>query len=216
MRHYRRLEEDMSLLFMGKSITAKNTGVLANKLLQAAGGAVYSEKEERCQAPERGEVVWLHDAKLDALEDIIESSVGNPVLIFYNFRHELLRIKERFSDRECRVLSTSQDIEDWNSGRVPIMLAHPASAGHGLNLQSGGNIIVWFSPTWSLELYQQANARLHRQGQEEHVIVNHIIARGTIDEDVMRVLQKKEVRQEDLLEAVKARRKRENSWRVKE
>lgn len=200
---YLKLEEEMAILIDNSSIKASNAGVLAGKLLQMANGAVYDENRR---------VSLVHDAKLEALGEVIEAANGKPVLIFYSYRQDLDRLSKHLMGKEFRMLNTSEDIEDWNSVKIPIMLVHPASAGHGLNLQFGGNVIVWFGLTWSLELYQQANARLHRQGQEEHVIVNHIIVRGTIDEDVMKVLQKKEVRQEDLLEAVKARLKRKNSW----
>lgn len=203
MRKYQRLEEEMALSIGASCVKAVNAGVLAGKLLQMANGAVYGEY---------GEVLQIHDTKLEALDNVIEAANGKPILVFYNFKHDLYRLSKHLEGENFRVLSTTQDIDEWNRGEIRIMLVHPASAGHGLNLQYGGNTIVWFGLTWSLELYQQANARLHRQGQEEHVIANHIIARGTIEEDVMSVLQSKEVRQEDLLEAVKARLKRKNSW----
>jgi SNF2 family DNA or RNA helicase len=206
-KKYRDLEEKMELFLEGKNIKASNGGVLVNKLLQIASGAVYDED---------GNIIEIHDAKLEALDEVLEAANGKPVLIFYNYKHELHRISNHLEDKSFRVLSTSKDIEDWNKGQIPIMLVHPASAGHGLNLQHGGNIILWFGLNWSLELYQQANARLHRQGQRENVIVNHIIAKGTIEEEVMKVLQSKEKRQEDLLREVKARLKRKHSWRVGE
>lgn len=204
---YMELENRMELLLGDKSIKASNGGVLANKLLQMASGAVYDEN---------GNIVEIHNAKFEALDEVLEAANGKPVLIFYNYKHDLYRLSKHLKDKNFRVFNTSKDMEDWNKGEIPIMLVHPASAGHGLNLQYGGNIILWFGQNWSLELYQQANARLHRQGQREHVIVNHIIARGTVEEDVMRVLQSKEKRQEDLLEAVKARLKRGHSWVVGE
>ncbi len=144
----------------------------------------------------------LHDEKLKALEDLVEATNGKPVLVYYNYRHELERIQKQFL---CRVLDTAKDMEDWNKGEIPVMLAHPASAGHGLNLQNGGSTIIWFGLPWSLELYQQANARIHRQGQKNTVVVHHLVAKETIDEDVMQVLAKKQAGQEALLQAVKAR-----------
>lgn len=195
---YRKLEKELLLPLEDADIVADTAAVLTNKLLQMANGAVYDEN---------GEVKEIHDAKLKALDDVIEEANGKPVLIFYAYKHDLYRLSEYLKNKEFRVLNNSEDIESWNKGKVPIMLVHPASAGHGLNLQFGGNIIVWFGLTWSLELYQQANARLYRQGQQQSVVVNHIIAKGTIDEDVMRALENKEVGQEALLQAVKARLK---------
>lgn len=205
LNKYLKLEEELSLSLEGGKVSAANAAVLGGKLLQLASGAVYDEDKR---------VHHIHDEKLEALDEIIEAANGRTVLIFYYFRHDLDRIKKHLEGRSFRVLDKSEDILEWNRGEIPIMLIHPASAGHGLNLQYGGNITIWFTLLWSLELYQQANARLFRQGQREHVIINHIIAKGTIDEDVMKVLLKKEARQEDLLEAVKARLKRKNSWRV--
>lgn len=195
---YSKLEKELLLPLEDADIVADTAAVLTNKLLQMANGAVYDEK---------GEVKEIHDAKLKALDDVIEAANGKPVLIFYAYKHDLYRLSEYLKNKEFRVLNNSEDIESWNKGKVPIMLVHPASAGHGLNLQFGGNIIVWFGLTWSLELYQQANARLYRQGQKQSVIINHLIAKGTIDEDVMRALENKEVGQEALLAAVKARLK---------
>lgn len=204
---YMKFEEELSISLDGREIKAANPAVLTGKLLQMANGAIYDE--------DRG-VRHIHDVKLEALDEIIEASNGRPILVYYNFRHDLERLIKHLRGTNFRVLDTSQDVEDWNNGDISVMLAHPKSAGHGLNLQYGGSIIVWFGLTWSLEEYQQANARLHRQGQANYVTVNHIIARGTIDEDVMGVLQKKGACQEDILEAVKARLKKNNSWRVKE
>jgi SNF2 family DNA or RNA helicase len=204
---YNELEEEAELILKGKSIKAKNPGVLVNKLLQMASGAVYDED---------GNIHEIHDAKLEALDEVLEAANGKPVLIFYNYKHDLHRLTKHLEYEDFRILKSSKDITDWNKGEIPIMLAHPASAGHGLNLQHGGNIILWFGLNWSLELYQQANARLHRQGQRENVVVNHIIAKGTIEEDVMQVLQSKGKRQEDLLSAVKARFKKKHSWVVGE
>lgn len=144
----------------------------------------------------------IHNEKLNALEDLIEGANGKPVLIAYWYRHDLDRIKERFDVRKIR---TSKDIEDWNAGKIPVAIIHPAAAGHGLNLQAGGSTLIWFGLTWSLELYQQTNARLYRQGQNDTVVIHHIITKGTIDEDVMAALQKKERTQTSLINAVKAR-----------
>lgn len=191
---YKKLERDLLLPFSGGDVVANTAAVLSNKLLQLANGAVYDEA---------GGIREIHEAKLDALEDIVEAANGKPLLVFYTYKHDLSRIQDRF--KKARKLETAEDIENWNEGEIPILLAHPASAGHGLNLQDGGNQIVWFGLTWSLELYQQANARLHRQGQLQKVIVHHLVAEGTIDEDVMLRLEGKADDQNALLEAVKAR-----------
>lgn len=191
---YRQLEKDLLLPFADGDITADNMAVLSNKLLQMANGAVYDEN---------GLVREIHQAKIEALDDVVEAANGQPVLVFYAYQHDRDRLLTHIP--AARVLETEKDIDDWNRGKVQVMLAHPASAGHGLNLQAGGNIIVWFGLTWSLELYQQANARLYRQGQEKSVIVHHLVAEGTIDEDVMKALIVKDVSQNALLEAVKAR-----------
>jgi SNF2 family DNA or RNA helicase len=198
---YKQLERDLVLELGADDITAANAAVLTNKLLQMANGAIYSETHD---------VVEIHEEKLKALLDVIEAANGKPVLIFYNFRHDLNRIVEFLKKNKLNAvkLNDSEDIKKWNSGETPILLTHPASAGHGLNLQAGGHIIVWFGLTWSLELYQQANARLHRQGQTENVIIHHLVAKGTVDEDVMKALGSKEVNQNMLLEAVKARIKK--------
>lgn len=157
-----------------------------------ANGAVYDEDKNSH---------YIHDRKLDALEDLIEGANGKPVLIAYWYQHDVERIKARVPMREIK---TSKDIDDWNAGRISAAVIHPASAGHGLNLQSGGSTLIWFGLTWSLELYQQTNARLHRQGQKDTVIIHHIITVGTVDEDVMKVLRKKERTQNALIDAVKA------------
>ncbi|CAM4184892.1 DEAD/DEAH box helicase [Paenibacillus alkaliterrae] len=191
---YEQLERDLLLPMAGSDIVASTAAVLSNKLLQMANGAAYDE--------DRG-VREIHDIKLDALEDLIEGANGHPVLVFYAYKHDLSRIKERF--KQARTLDTADDIAEWNDGVIPMLLAHPASAGHGLNLQAGGNIIVWFGLNWSLELYQQANARLHRQGQTQSVIIHHLVAEGTIDEDVMAALEGKAIGQDALMAAVKAR-----------
>lgn len=189
---YDLLKQDMVLSLKGKEIDAINAASLSNKLLQMASGAVYGEEKES---------IIIHDRKLDALEDLIEGANGKPVLIAYWFKHDLTRIKKRFDVREIK---TTKDITDWNEGKIPIALIHPASAGHGLNLQDGGSTLIWFSLTWSLELYQQTNARLNRQGQKNIVVIHHIITKGTIDENVMKALNKKTKVQDELIDAVKA------------
>ena len=189
---YDRFREDMVTKIKDKEIDAANAAVLSGKLLQMANGAVYDEEKVSCH---------IHDRKLDALEDLIEGANGKPVLIAYWYQHDAERIRARFPVREIK---TSQDIEDWNAGKISVAIIHPASAGHGLNLQAGGSTLIWFGLTWSLELYQQTNARLHRQGQKDTVIIYHIIAKGTIDEDVMKALRKKEKTQDALINAVRA------------
>lgn len=184
----------MVLPYCGTDIVASTAAVLSNKLLQMANGAVYDEDKRS---------VMIHAAKLDALADIEESNKHKPILVFYWFRHDLDRLRERFPG--AVPLTTADDIRAWNEGKIPMLLAHPASAGHGLNLQYGGNLVVWFSLTWSLELYQQANKRLHRTGQEKTVIIHHLIAEGTIDEAVMEALKEKRAGQEGMLEAIKAK-----------
>lgn len=166
---------------------------VSGKLLQMANGAVYDEN---------GEVFHIHDAKLDALEEIADTNPGQPLLVFYTYKHDLDRIQARFPSAEK--IKSSETISDWNAGKIPMLLCHPASAGHGLNLQAGGHIIVWFGLPWSLELYQQANDRLHRMGQKQGVIIHHIVARGTLDERVMSVLAGRESTQRGLLDALKA------------
>ena len=191
---YQQLKRDMLLPYIEGDIDASNAAVLSNKLLQMAGGAVYDEN---------GAVRQIHRLKLDALETLWEGANGKPILIFYTYKHDKERICELFQDR-ARVLNTTQDITDWNAGKIEVALAHPASVGHGLNLQAGGHIIIWFGLTWSLELYLQANGRLHRQGQNETVIVHHIVTTGTIDEQVIAALSSKEIGQAALINAVKA------------
>lgn len=198
---YKQLEKELVIELGENDITAANAAVLTNKLLQISNGAIYSEDKS---------VVEIHDEKLKALLDIIESANGKPVLIFYSFKHDFDRIVNFLNCKKLKAvgLRDSDDIRKWNNGEIPILLIHPASAGHGLNLQYGGNIIIWFGLTWSLELYQQANARLHRQGQKQSVIIHHLVAKGTVDEDVIKALDNKEVNQNTLLEAVKARLRR--------
>lgn len=192
---YDGLRQDMVLSLEDTEIDAVNAAALSGKLLQMANGAVYDEDTT---------AIHIHDRKLDALEDLIEGANGKPLLIAYWYNHDLQRIREKFHVREIK---TSKDIKDWNNGAIPVAVIHPASAGHGLNLQSGGSTLVWFGLTWSLELYQQTNARLWRQGQNETVVIHHIIAKGTIDEDVMKALRRKEKTQSDLIYAVKAKLK---------
>ncbi|HEL2224972.1 TPA: DEAD/DEAH box helicase [Streptococcus suis] len=182
----------------GLEVTAANAASLTNKLVQLSNGAVYSDDHT---------VVPLHEQKLDALEDILESANGEPILVAYWFKHDLARIMGRLEKLKVksRVLKTEEDIREWNKGNVPVGLLHPAGAGHGLNLQKGGHHLVWFGLTWSLELYQQTNARLWRQGQEaETVVIQHIVTEGTIDEEILKALENKDAQQERLIEAVKA------------
>ena len=190
---YSKFKDDMVTKLGDEEIDAVNAAVLSGKLLQMANGAVYDSENK---------THIIHDKKLDALEDLIEGANGKPVLVAYWFKHDLERIKNRFSVRQIKA---SKDIEDWNDGNIPIAVIHPASAGHGLNLQSGGSTLIWFGLTWSLELYQQTNARLYRQGQNETVIIHHILTKGTIDEDVMTALTRKEETQASLIDAVKAK-----------
>ena len=193
MSVYQEMKDDMvASLDDDFEIDAFNAAALSNKLLQMANGAVYDENKE---------VHYIHDRKLDALEDLIEQANGKPVLIAYWFKHDALRIKKRF---EVREIKTEQDIIDWNLGLITVALIHPASAGHGLNLQKGGSTLIHFGLTWSLELYEQCNARLWRQGQKDTVVIHHIIAKDTIDEAVMRALKSKEKTQTALINAVKA------------
>lgn len=193
---YRTLEKEHLLPVTGADITALNAASVCGKLLQIANGGVYND--------EKG-VVEIHERKLDALEDILDASQGQPVLVFYNFRHDYIRLQKRFEKLNPRTLKEPDDIRDWNSGKVPLLLAQPASMGHGLNLQAGGHIIVWYGLTWSLELYQQANARLYRQGQKSGVIIHRLIAEKTIDEQVIRALEHKDTTQEGLMQALRAR-----------
>lgn len=191
---YDTFQKDMVLSIGDEELDATNAAALSNKLLQMANGAVYGEDKK---------VIPIHDRKLDALEDLTEAANGKPLLVAYWYKHDLQRIKARFKNARC--IDTAKDIDDWNAGKIPLALIHPASAGHGLNLQDGGCTIVWFGLTWSLELYQQLNARLWRQGQKHTVVIHHIVTKGTHDEDVMRALENKDTRQSALIEAVRAR-----------
>lgn len=193
MKMYNGLKKDLVLAISNKEIDAVNAGALSNKLSQMANGAVYDEDKN---------YIEIHDRKLDALEDLIEQANGKPVLVAYWFKHDLERIKKRFTVREIK---TSKDIADWNNGSIPVAVIHPASAGHGLNIQEGGSTLIWFGLTWSLELYLQTNARLWRQGQKSKtVVIHHIITKGTTDERIMKALQTKETTQDALMDAVKA------------
>lgn len=190
---YEELKSHLVLQLPEGEVTAANAASLTGKLVQLANGAIYSDD---------GDTVEFHNRKLDALEDIIEAANGKPLLVAYWFRHDLERIKQRFNVRE---IESSKDITDWNSGKIPVAVIHPASAGHGLNLQSGGSTLIWFGLTWSLELYQQTNARLWRQGQTDRtVVIQHIITKGTIDERILKALSRKELTQNALIDAVKA------------
>ncbi|MEG1559379.1 MAG: DEAD/DEAH box helicase [Clostridia bacterium] len=202
-RRYDEMKREMVLQFNCREITAANAAALSGKLSQMANGAVYDDN---------GGINHIHDRKLDALEDIIEAANGKPLLIAYWFKHDLERISARLKIRHIPFsrLDTTDSLRKWNNGELLVALIHPASAGHGLNLQSGGNHLVWFGLTWSLELYQQTNARLWRQGQRaKTVIIQHIIARDTIDERIMRALSLKDAAQSALIEAVKADLRRE-------
>ena len=189
---YKEFKAEMVVSLKGQVLDAVNSASLSNKLLQMANGMVYDENRK---------TILLHDQKLVALEEMVESMNGRPLLIAYWFQHDLRRIKERFP--EARVIQSNQDIEDWNKGKIDLGLIHPASSGHGLNLQAGGHTICWFGLTWSLELYQQLNARLWRQGQKETVVVHHIITKSTMDEQVMKRLKEKDISQQSLIDAVK-------------
>lgn len=177
-------------------ISAVNAAALSNKLLQFANGAIYDADRN---------IHTIHDEKLDALEEILEAANGQPVLVFYSFKHDASRILKRFNSYKPVLIDGADDIKAWNRGEIQLMIAHPASAGHGLNLQAGGHIVVWFGLNWSLELYQQANARLHRQGQTKPVTIYHLVVKGTMDEDVMKAIAGKADKQEALMQAVKVR-----------
>ena len=191
---WHQMKEQLIIQIKGKEIDAVNAASLSGKLCQMANGAVYTEEKE---------IVQIHDRKLDALEDLIEGANGKPLLVAYWFKHDLKRIGERFP--AVREIRTSRDITDWNAGRTQLAVIHPASAGHGLNLQAGGSTLVWFGLTWSLELYQQTNARLWRQGQTAStVVIHHIMTKGTIDVQIMQALDQKDKTQTELINAVKA------------
>lgn len=192
-KRYDDLRKSLVLELPGGEVTAANAASLTLKISQMANGAIYTDGKD---------VVKIHDRKLDALEDLVESANGRPVLVAYWFKHDKERIQKRM---EARELKEPQDFADWNAGKIPVALIHPASAGHGLNLQQGGSILIWFGLTWSLELYQQTNARLWRQGQQSRtVIIQHIVAKGTIDERILKVLEHKDGTQAALIDAVRA------------
>ena len=197
-KQYEKLKEELILSLPGGEVTAANAAVLTGKLLQLSNGAIYSDN---------GETVAIHDRKLDALEDIVEGMNGKPLLLAYWFRHDYERIVRRLTEVgvQFEQLDSDDSMRRWNEGKIPVALAHPASLGHGLNLQAGGNTICWFSPIWSLELYQQMNARLFRQGQTaKTVVITHIVTRGTVDGRVLKALAEKNRTQEALIAAVKA------------
>lgn len=197
LKLYKQLKKELIIEFTDNNgdIVAGSSAVLSNKLLQLANGSVYDENKG---------IRAIHDAKLDALEEVVEEANGQSLLVLYWFKHDLERLKKRFPLARC--LKTTQDMKDWNAGKIDMLLVHPASAGHGLNLQHGGHIAVWFSLVWSLELYQQTNARLYRNGQKSSVVtIIHLMARGSVDEQVIKVLKNKASKQDCLLEAVKAK-----------
>lgn len=195
---YDMLRKDLIIPLKDADIDAANAASLTGKLLQMANGAVYDENSA---------VREIHQRKLEKLEDLIEAANGQSVLVAYWFKHDRQRIMEHLSSMgyKPRDIKESKDIRDWNEGNIQVALIHPASAGHGLNIQSGGHILIWFGLTWSLELYQQTNARLWRQGQTDVVTIHHIICKDTVDEDVMAALEQKDITQEKLIAAVKAR-----------
>ena len=191
---YEEFEKEQYLEFRQGAITAATAAALTNKLLQFANGAMYFSD---------GSYKVTSDKKLDALSEIVDTSQGQPILCFYSYRHDCERILKRF--KGAKKLESAEDIAKWNAGEIPLLLAHPAGAGHGLNLQDGGHIIVWFGLTWSLEQYQQANARLHRQGQKHTVVIHHLITDGTMDSKVLDSLQGKKDVQDELLESLKVK-----------
>lgn len=202
MECYKTLKDDLILSLDGQDINAQSAVGLSNKLTQMANGAVYGDQRDAGL-----DYIPIHERKLDALEDLIEAANGKPVLVAYWFNHDLNHIEERLHKRHIPFskLDTADSIKRWNNGELPVALVHPASAGHGLNLQSGGSTLIWFSLTWSLELYQQTNARLWRQGQEaDTVVIHHLITKDTIDEKIMSALKKKAITQSALIDAVKA------------
>lgn len=197
---YKDFEKTKVLDFMASTqesgISAINAAVLSNKLLQFANGAVYDDDKRAHH---------IHGIKLDALQELIEDANGQSVLVAWAYQFDRDRIMGHFASLNPRELKGDKDIRDWNDGKIQLLLAHPASAGHGLNLQAGGHIIVWFGPTWSLELYQQFNARLYRQGQTQPVVINHLVLQGSHDEDVVKALGRKDKGQESLLASIKAK-----------
>ena len=198
MMVYKEMKDELVITLGDEDVTASNAASLSNKLTQMANGAIYLDNHESA---------IIHDKKLDALEDLIEAQCGKPVLVAYWFKHDLERIKKRLEELKVsfKEIKTDASIEDWNKGNIEVGLIHPASAGHGLNLQEGGSTLIWFGLTWSLELYEQTNARLYRQGQKnETVVIEHIITKGTIDEQIIKALDEKDKTQSRLIDAVKA------------
>lgn len=193
---YDEMERNYLVSIDEEQITAASAAVVSNKLLQMANGAVYDENRR---------VIHIHDMKLEALEEIIEENEGKPIMVLYNYQHDYERLMRRFEKMKPRELDTAKDKSDWDEGKIPLLLAHPASMGHGLNLQAGGHIIVWFGLTYSLENYLQANARLYRQGQKDTVIINHLVVEDTEDANAMTRLTSKRMNQDELIEAVKAK-----------
>ena len=193
---YQEMEREKLMQVDGEQITALSAATVYNKLLQMANGSVYSDD---------GAIVDIHSRKLDALAEILDTANGQPVLVFYNYRHDFDRLNKAFRSYKPQTLKDQKDIQAWNEGEIPLLLAQPASMGHGLNLQAGGHIIVWYGLNWSLELYQQANARLYRQGQKNGVVIHRLIAHGTVDEDVIQRLEGKDATQEGFMESLKAR-----------
>jgi len=194
MAKYDELERQQIMELDGEIITALQAAAVYNKLLQMANGSIYDDEKN---------VIELHDQKIEALKGIIEEAQGHPVLVFYNFKHDYTKLMKAFP--KAQTLTGSADIREWNSGNIDLLLAQPASMGHGLNIQAGGHIIVWYGLNWSLELYQQANARLYRQGQKQNVIIHRLIAKGTVDEEVIRRLESKDTTQNSLMESIKAK-----------
>lgn len=196
MSQYKEFEKEKILEMEDEVLTAASAGVVANKLLQFANGSVYDDEKN---------THFVHSCKIEALKEIVDTSQGQPILVFYNFKHDHEALMKEFGGLKPRMLENNKDIKEWNEGKIQMVLAHPASIGHGLNIQAGGHIIVWFGLTWSLELYQQANARLYRQGQKDSVVIHHLVAEGTIDEQVILALRNKDKSQSALMEAVKAK-----------
>lgn len=199
---YDAMERDYLVQLDENEITAASAGVVANKLLQMANGAVYDEQRN---------VIIIHELKLDAMEEYIEENLGKPMLILYNFIHDKARIMKRFEKYQPRTLESKEDKEAWDKGEIQLLVAHPASMGHGLNIQSGGSTIIWFGLTYNLEHYLQANARLYRQGQKDTVIINHLMIKGSRDEDAMLRLQRKTINQDELIQSIKAKIKKAKS-----
>lgn len=198
LKAYTRLENELLLQIDENTITAGSAGVLTGKLLQLCNGAIYDENKT---------AVAVHDCKIDAFLELIEQLNGQHALVFYNFQHDRDRLLEALVDTglRVRVYSQAKDESDWNNGEIDVLLAHPASCGYGLNLQRGGHHAIWFGLTWSLEQYEQANKRLHRQGQEHPVVIHHLIVKGGMDETVIEALQSKGNMQNALMDALKIR-----------